>query len=130
MKYTILAILFLSVTLFGGCWNNRWSVGKGVCAVVDGPIEVVDKGPSVFQAKCAICHHLHKNTTGPALSGVLDRAPYPTWFQEFVRNQDSLINLGEPYREEVMNWSVVRHQHNYNEITDDEMHQLEEYVSN
>ena len=126
MKHKTLTILLLSVTLFGGCWNNRCSSGKNVCGVVDGPITNIKKGPLVFQFKCAVCHHLHHNTTGP-LIGVSDRAPYPKWFQEFVTNQDSLISAKEPYTEKIMNWSNVRFNHNFKEITEEEISQLHQY---
>ena len=127
MKYKTLAILFLLVTLFGGWWNNRCSSGEGFCGVVDRPIENVKKAPLVFRAKCATCHNLNRNGTGPALIGILDRAPYPEWMQEFVTNQDSLIGINEPYTRKIMEWSVVRFNHNFEEITEEEIGQLQAY---
>ncbi|PHR31660.1 MAG: hypothetical protein COA38_07585 [Fluviicola sp.] len=130
MKYKTLTVLFLTLTIFGGFWNNRCSSGEQRCGVVDGSIENIKKVPLVFQAKCATCHSLTKDTTGPALIGVSDRIPYPRWFHEFVTNQDSLINVNEPYTRRIMNWSIVNFEHNFNGITKEEMSQLLEYFIN
>ena len=56
-------------------------------------------GSSVFKANCAACHKPDKDMTGPALQGVLSRAPRPAldWYLAFMQHEDSLIKTGEPY---------------------------------
>lgn len=130
MKYKTLTVLFLTLTIFGGFWNNRCSSEEKRCGVVDGPIENVKKAPLIFQVKCAMCHNLTDDRTGPALIDVSDRIPYPEWLHEFITNQNSLIHVNEPYTQQIMHWSIVNFEHNFNEITKEEITQLFEYLIN
>ncbi len=45
-------------------------------------------GKSLFHAKCATCHNIFKNTTGPALMGFEERGPWADRLKlyEFVKN--------------------------------------------
>lgn len=56
-------------------------------------------GSHVFKGNCAACHKPDKDMTGPALRGLLTRAPQPAldWYLAFMQNEDSLIKAGEPY---------------------------------
>ncbi len=53
----------------------------------------------VFKTNCGACHKPDRDMTGPALQGLLSRAPQPAlgWYLAFMQRQDSLIKAGEPY---------------------------------
>jgi cytochrome c551/c552 len=84
--------------------------------------------PTVFKAKCAVCHSLDKDMTGPKLRNILDRVPSEEWFDAFVQYEDSLVNANDPYTIEVQKWSPVRGNHN-SELKDEELKELKEYLS-
>lgn len=56
-------------------------------------------GENLFKSNCAACHRPDRDVSGPALQGILDRAPQPAldWFIAFMTNADSLITTREPY---------------------------------
>jgi cytochrome c2 len=56
-------------------------------------------GGALFQAKCASCHNIFKDLTGPALMGLEERH---TWADhnellKWVHNPDAYMKTGEPY---------------------------------
>jgi mono/diheme cytochrome c family protein len=53
-------------------------------------------GKAIFQAKCAACHAIDKNLTGPALKGVEERWPAKADLYNWVRNSAALIKAGHP----------------------------------
>lgn len=76
-----LSILFLSLFIF--------------CSV---NISAQD-GKALFMSKCASCHQLDKDLTGPKLRGVLDRDPYNgdiNKIRHWVRNVNTLLE-SDPY---------------------------------
>ncbi|MBK9195037.1 MAG: cytochrome c [Flavobacteriales bacterium] len=59
----------------------------------------VQAGEKVFKGHCASCHKPDQDMTGPALKGILDRAPQPSvrWLHAFLSNEDSLIAVKDAY---------------------------------
>jgi hypothetical protein len=56
-------------------------------------------GKALFMSKCASCHRVDKDATGPKLGGVLDRDPYngdKEKIHHWVRNVNSLVGT-DPY---------------------------------
>jgi len=53
-------------------------------------------GKAIFQAKCAACHAIDKNLTGPALKGLEERWPEKADLYSWVRNSAALIKAGHP----------------------------------
>lgn len=53
-------------------------------------------GKAIFQQKCAACHAVDKNLTGPALKGVEDRWPSKTDIYAWINNSAALIKSGHP----------------------------------
>ena len=56
-------------------------------------------GINLFKGNCAACHKPDRDMSGPALQGILSRAPQPAlvWYLAFMQNEDSLITAGDPY---------------------------------
>lgn len=60
-------------------------------------------GKALFQQKCASCHAIDKNLTGPALRGVEDRWPNKADLYSWIRNSAALVKAGHPRAVEVFN---------------------------
>jgi Cytochrome C oxidase, cbb3-type, subunit III/Cytochrome c7 and related cytochrome c len=57
-------------------------------------------GQALFMAKCASCHNLTKDMTGPALQGILDKDPYNgdlSKIHHWVRNVNTLVGSDPHY---------------------------------
>jgi cytochrome c2 len=54
----------------------------------------LEDGKTLFMSRCASCHAVHKNATGPALAGVLQRHPMD-WVVSFVHSSQSMIKAGD-----------------------------------
>ena len=57
---------------------------------MDEPIDTLPQsqqnGKMLFMSKCASCHHVFKDMTGPALAGVTERWPNKKELFAFIRN--------------------------------------------
>lgn len=85
--------------------------------------------PLVFKAKCVACHMFDKNTTGPKLHKILNRVPSEKWFDEFVRNQDSLKRYNDQYTIEIEKWSPVDYVHNFKELNKKQLKEIKDYLN-
>ena len=56
----------------------------------------VDEGKSIFAARCAACHNINKNLTGPALAGV-DQRRSISWIIQFVHSSQTMVKAGDQY---------------------------------
>ena len=56
--------------------------------------ETVKAGESLFKSKCASCHALDRQTTGPALAGVTERRDLD-WLLKWIRNNTELRQSGD-----------------------------------
>jgi cytochrome c551/c552 len=54
----------------------------------------VEEGKSIFLSRCAACHNVNKQMTGPALAGVDERRTLD-WIIAFVNSSQSLIRKGD-----------------------------------
>ena len=54
----------------------------------------VDEGKAIFTTRCAGCHNVHKQLTGPALAGV-DRRRSLDWIVNFVHSSQTVIKKGD-----------------------------------
>ncbi|MCX8019259.1 MAG: c-type cytochrome [Chitinophagaceae bacterium] len=67
-------------------------------------------GKQLFSTKCASCHNIFKDLTGPKLGGVLEKEKYggdPKKTYEWIRNSTSLVN-SDPYYSALKNqWGSV-----------------------
>lgn len=62
-----------------------------ISAVANPPVE---EGKAIFSARCASCHNMTKDLTGPALSGVHERRSLD-WIVSFVKSSQSLVKAGD-----------------------------------
>ena len=87
-------------------------------------------GKAIFQAKCASCHTMGKDATGPNLQGVVDRwggdtKPIKTW----ILNWQDAVKAGYPEAIQVQNFSAAQMQVFKGQITDPELDAVIKYVN-
>lgn len=130
MKKTIYLSLLCLPFLITSCFRNEPPPPEPFCGVKDPEFEVMEtkNQPFVFKAKCAVCHMKDKHTTGPKLVGIFERIPNEQWFENFVRNEDSLEKIKDPYTLQIQKWSVVDGNHGFDELTEDEMRNLKSFI--
>lgn len=85
--------------------------------------------PLIFETKCVPCHMLNKNTTGPQFHKILDRVPSENWFDEFVRNEDSLKKIKDKYTIEIERWSPIDFIHDFKELNEDQLMEIKDYLN-
>lgn len=54
----------------------------------------VEEGKSIFLSRCAACHNVNKQLTGPALAGIHERRSIE-WIVNFVSSSQSMIRGGD-----------------------------------
>ena len=128
-----LFFLILSSILLFSCLNNKKPIKaeEFYCGVEDDKTYNIDSGinqPDVYKRKCASCHLVTKDMTGPKLEGVLDKIPSEKWFELYIKNEDSLLKNGDKYANEISKFSTVNNVHNFNELTTDEINILKKYI--
>jgi hypothetical protein len=128
-----LFFLILSSILLFSCLNNKKPVKaeEFYCGVEDDKTYNIDSGinqPDVYKRKCASCHLVSKDMTGPKLEGVLDKIPSEKWFELYIKNEDSLLKNRDKYANEISNFSTVNNVHNFNDLTTVEINILKKYI--
>jgi cytochrome c2 len=53
-----------------------------------------DEGKTIFTARCAACHNVNKQVTGPALAGVAERRSID-WIINFVHSSQTMVSKGD-----------------------------------
>lgn len=54
----------------------------------------VEEGKSIFITRCAACHNVNKNLTGPALNGI-DKKRSTEWIFNFIRSSQTMVKNGD-----------------------------------
>jgi len=54
-------------------------------------------GKTLFNGKCASCHAVHKQVTGPALAGIEERVTDKKKLHSWIRNNQAVLKTGDPY---------------------------------
>ncbi|MCU0335609.1 MAG: c-type cytochrome [Chitinophagaceae bacterium] len=87
-----------------------------------------EAGKKLFFGKCASCHMVNKELTGPALKGVRQRWPDQQKLYAFIRNSDSVIqvdsyakNLWLQYNQTAMT--------PHPDLTDEQISQILNYIA-
>ena len=60
---------------------------------------VVERGKQLFHARCASCHRVNQEITGPALKGAEARWPDKQKLYAFIRNSEEVIRSDKYARE-------------------------------
>lgn len=55
------------------------------------------KGKALFDEKCAMCHKVDRDLTGPALRGIHDRVKDEKLLRDWIRNSPAVLKSGNAY---------------------------------
>ena len=87
----------------------------------------IKKGKTIFNSNCVVCHKMNAKSTPDFIENIFDRIPNEKYFDQFIRNENSLLEAKnkrvEKLREEFPNGFV----HNF-KLTNEEMQFLKEYI--
>jgi cytochrome c2 len=53
-----------------------------------------DEGKTIFTARCAACHNVNKQVTGPALAGIAEKRSI-NWIIDFVHSSQAMVSKGD-----------------------------------
>ncbi|MCU0387641.1 MAG: cytochrome c [Chitinophagaceae bacterium] len=67
-----------------------------------------EHGKKLFYQKCASCHMVNKDMSGPALKGVEDRWPDKKKLYAFIRNSEEVIRSDKYARELWLEWNQTQ----------------------
>ena len=82
---------------------------------------------TVFQSKCAACHAMGKDITGPNLQGVVSKWGDIDQLKTWIRNYNNALNAGYPRAKEIINFAPSNMQ-NFESISDAELDAVIKYV--
>jgi len=95
--------------------------------IAAGDLAPTETGKKLFYSKCASCHMVNKEMTGPALKGVEDRWPDKEKLYAFIRNSEEVIRSDKYVRELWLEWNqtmMLPHP----DLTDDDIKAILDYV--
>lgn len=134
-KYIISAVLVL---LFGTAIYfgfKKLSQGKDVehpeknidmDEPVDTLIQSQQRGKMLFMSKCASCHHIFKDLTGPVLAGVTDRWPNKKELFAFIRNPAAVMARNSYARKQKLKFRSMMPL--FPDLTDKEIQDILNYI--
>src|SRR5215216_341188 len=86
-----------------------------------------EDGKTIFTARCASCHNVNKQLTGPALAGVYDRRSID-WIIKFVHSSQTVVKGGDQYAVALFEKFNKIPMPDHADLTDDNIKSIVEYV--
>lgn len=86
-----------------------------------------DAGKKLFYGRCASCHMVNKEMTGPALRGVEERWPDKQKLYAFIRNSEAVINTDKYARELWLRYNQTA-MTPHEDLTDNDIEQILAYI--
>jgi mono/diheme cytochrome c family protein len=78
--------------------NNKlgllWALAVALITTTVSAATPADEGKSIFTSRCASCHNVNKQVTGPALAGV-DKRRSIDWIIRFVHSSQNVVKSGD-----------------------------------
>jgi cytochrome c551/c552 len=93
---------------------------------------VAQDGKALFNSKCASCHQLDKEGTGPALRGILEKDPYAgdiNKMRNWVRNVNNLVVSDPHYKALKDKYGSLMTQFDESTLSDVELDAIMKYTS-
>jgi cytochrome c2 len=87
----------------------------------------VEEGKTIFTARCAGCHNVHKTLTGPALAGV-DQRRSIDWIVNFVHSPAKAIKGGDTAAVAMFNQFNKIQMPDHPDLTADNIKNVVEYI--
>jgi len=86
-------------------------------------------GGRIFYNKCASCHIMGRDATGPNLQGVLNRWDSKEHLKQWILNWKKAVNAGYPRAVEVQNFSPAQMQVFEGSVNDEELEALIKWIN-
>ena len=86
------------------------------------------EGKQLFYAKCASCHMVNKELTGPALRGVEARWPDTQKLYAFIRNSEAFIKEDKYAHELWLKYNQTM-MNKHPDLTDSQIRQILDYIN-
>jgi mono/diheme cytochrome c family protein len=86
-----------------------------------------DEGKSIFAARCAACHNINKNLTGPALAGI-DQRRSIDWIVSFVHSSQTMVKAGDKDAVAVFNQFNNIPMPDHADLSDAQIKNIVEYI--
>lgn len=86
------------------------------------------EGKKLFYSKCASCHMVNKELTGPALKGVEARWPDKEKLYAFIRNSEAVIGSDKYARELWLRYNQTA-MPPHTDLSDEDIRQILDYVN-
>ena len=99
-------------------------------AFIQNPLsDLAAKGKSLFMGKCAACHTIFKNSTGPSLKGFEERGPWTERksLYAWIRNPSAFLKKNK-YARDLSNQYNGTMMTAFPDITDAEIDAIREYI--
>jgi cytochrome c551/c552 len=87
----------------------------------------VEEGKTIFTKRCAACHSVNKNLTGPALSGV-DMRHSIDWIINFVHSSQKMVQSGDTAAVAVFQKFNKVPMPDHTDLTNDDIKSVVEYI--
>lgn len=71
-----------------------WTIAASLIVATASADTGIDEGKTIFNSRCASCHNVNKQVTGPALAGV-DKRRSIDWIIGFVHSSQNLVKNGD-----------------------------------
>ena len=87
----------------------------------------IEKGKTLFKARCAACHNVNQNLTGPALAGVDERRSID-WIINFVHSSQTMVKKGDKDAVTIFEKFNKVPMPDHPDLTADDIKQIVEYI--
>jgi cytochrome c551/c552 len=86
-----------------------------------------EEGKTIFNARCASCHNINKQLTGPALAGLHERRSID-WIINFVHSSQSMVKSGDKDAVALFEKFNKIPMPDHSDLTDDNIKSIVEFV--
>ena len=125
-SFVIMPLLLITAVYFAGCSSQDEEIGIGpVKEVKLGTIDknLVDKGKTIFDTKCASCHKFDTKLVGPPLQGITQRRK-PEWIMNMILNPQQMTQENPAAKELFATYLI---QMTFQDVSHDDARALLEY---
>lgn len=86
-----------------------------------------DKGKTIFISRCAACHNVNKQLTGPTLAGLSERRSID-WIINFVRSSQNMVVKGDTAAVSLFNKFNKTAMPDHKDLSEDDIKSIVEYI--
>ncbi len=133
-KALIIIVCLVWTGMVSSCFNGyneneAKEKEPGACGVdSNSDLGRLSNAPSVFKAKCSVCHHPTKDGTGPKLIGTLKRVPSEDWLRDFITNEDSLTKIKDSTTLAKQKMKPTSGNHNFRSLSEKQLNALIDFI--